>query len=140
MGSIQVLDSVHTQADVNNEKDLDRQDRGQGPRDAEAQVIDKGRRTVKADGTVTQKVIRHRGCETRVAMNAETGILTSIAPGPGNSADNRAFPPLRAHDQGLGLPTQIYAGDRTYDDTDIHARLAAEGLQSGITLHNYRTR
>lgn len=140
MGSIQVLDSVHTQADVNNEKDRDRQNRGQGPRDPEAQVINKGRRpVVEADGTVTQKAIRYRGYKTHVALNAETGIVTSIAPGPGNSADNRAFPALRAHDRSLGLPTQIYAGDRAYDDTDIHARLAAEGLQSGITLHNYRT-
>jgi IS5 family transposase len=140
LGAIQVLDSVHSQADVNNEKDRDRQERGQGPRDPEAQLVHKGRRrVVEADGKAIQKEIRYRGYKTHVAMNAETGIVTSIAPQAGNSADNRAFPELRAHDRSLGLPTRIYAGDRAYDDTDIHERLRAEGLVSGITLKKQRT-
>ncbi len=140
MGAIQVLDSVHTEANVNKAKDRDRQNKGQGPRDPEARVVRKGRReVVDADGESTRQEIRYRGYKTHTAMNAETGVVTSIAPMPGNTADNRAFVPLRAHDRCLGLPTEIYAGDRAYDDTDIHARLAAEGLASGITLNDYRT-
>jgi IS5 family transposase len=139
-GPIQVLDSVHTQADVNNEKDRDRQGQGQGPRDPEARVVNKGRRTVvEAGGETTRQEIRYRGYKTHTAMNAETGVVTSIEPKPGNTADSKAFEALRAHDRALGLPTRVYAGDRAYDDTDIHVRLAQEGLASGITLHDYRT-
>jgi hypothetical protein len=125
---------------VNNEKDRERQNQGRGPRDPDARVVNKGRRTVvEADGEPSQKEVRYRGYKTHTAMNAETGVVTSIEPRFGNTADNKAFPALRAHEQSVELPTRIYAGDRAYDDTDIHARLAAEGLESGITMNNYRT-
>jgi IS5 family transposase len=141
MGTIQVLDSVHTQADVNNEKDRERQKRGQGPRDPDARVVNKGRRTeVEAGGEALEKEVRYRGFKTHTAMNAETGLVTSIEPHIGNTADNKAFPALRAHERTLDLPTRLYAGDRAYDDTDIYARLAREGLASGITLNDYRTK
>ena len=42
-------------------------------------------------------------------------------------------------DRALGLPTNTYGGDRAYDDTDIHERIEAAGLQSGICLQDYRT-
>jgi hypothetical protein len=140
MGPIQVLDSVHTQADVNNEKDRERQERGGKPRDPEARIVNKGNRTVVGpDGTAQKKELRYRGFKTHVSVNAETGIVTSVEPSLGNVADNKVFDALRAHDRSLGLPTEVYAGDRAYDDTDIHSKLAAEGLVSGITLQAYRT-
>jgi transposase, IS5 family len=140
LGSIQVLDSVHTQANVNNAKDRERQNKGQEPRDPDARVINKGRRTVvEPDGEATQKQVRYRGYKTHIAMNAETGVVTSIEPRFGNTADNRAFPALRTHERVLALPTRLYAGDRAYDDSEIYAWLAEEGLASGITLNDYRT-
>jgi IS5 family transposase len=140
MGSVQVLDSVHTQADVNNAKDRERQERGKEPRDPEARVVNKGRRqVVEADGQAKQKEVRYRGYKTHASVNAGTGVVTSIEPRLGNTADNKAFDALLGHDRTLGLPTQVYAGDRAYDDTDIYAKLEQEGLASGITLNSYRT-
>jgi len=140
MSDIQLLDSVHTQADVNNDKDRQRQDHGQGPRDPDAQVVHKGKRyVVGPDGKRTMQEIRYRGYKTHVSVNAGTGITTSIVPAPGNTADNKAYPALRDHDRSLPLPTRIYGGDRAYDDTDIHERLQQEGLHSGICLNDYRT-
>jgi len=139
-GSLQVLDSVHTQANVNNAKDRERQDRGGKPRDPEARVVHKGRRrVVEADGASVMKVIRYRGFKTDVSANAKTGMVSSVHPTTGNHADNKAFPWLREHDRSLGLPITGYGGDKAYDDTDIHERLAQEGLQSGITLRRERT-
>jgi head-tail adaptor len=46
LGELQVLDSVHTRADVNNDKDRERQEAGKEPRDPDARVVNKGRRTV----------------------------------------------------------------------------------------------
>jgi len=40
MGDIQIMDRMHTQANVNNNKDRNRQDQGQGPRAPDVQVTD----------------------------------------------------------------------------------------------------
>ena len=142
MGKIQVVDSVHTVADVNNEKDRRRQEKeGKPPRDRGAQIVNKGkRRVVGPDGKERIKQIRYKGYKTHVSVNAETGIVTTVVPTPGNRADNKVFPQLLAHDQALELPTTTYGGDRAYDDTDIHERIEGAGLHSGICLNNYRTK
>lgn len=141
MGKIQVVDSVHTVADVNNEKDRKRQEKGKAPRDRDAQIVNKGkRRVVGPDGKERIKQIGYKGYKTHVSVNAETGIVTTVVPTPGNRADNKVFPQLLAHDQALGLPTTTYGGDRAYDDTDIHERIEEAGLHSGICLNDYRTK
>lgn len=140
LGELQVLDSVHTQADVNNEKDRERQEQGKEPRDPDARVVDKGKRRVtQADGTTTTQSIRYRGYKTHTSVNAETGIVTTVVATHGNYADNKAFPQVREHDRALNLPTRAYGGDKAYDDTDIYERLAVEGLDIAVTLNDYRT-
>jgi len=140
MGDIQLLDSVHTRSDVNYEKERERQDQGKPPRDPDAQVVHKGRRSVVGpDGRRSVRKIWLRGYKTHSSINAKTGVATSLIPAHGNTADNKAFVALRGHDRSLGLPTTTYGGDRAYDDTDIHERLAQEGLHSGICLNDYRT-
>jgi len=140
MGELQVLDSVHTQADVNNIKDRDRQDQGGKSRDPEARVVQKGKRkVVQPNGKRTTQEIRYRGYKTHVSVNASTGIVTTVVPAKGNTADNKAFSDLRAHDRSLGLPARAYGGDKAYDDTDIYERLAEEGLDIAITLKRQRT-
>ncbi len=62
MGDIQLLDSVHTRADVNYEKERERQDQGKPPRDPDAQVVHKGRRSVVGpDGRRSVRKIWLRG-------------------------------------------------------------------------------
>lgn len=140
MGDLQILDSVHTQADVNAEKEKERQKAGKPPRDPEAAVVNKGRReVVEPDGTRTEKQIRYKGYKTHVAVNAKTGVVTSLKVTPGNKADNKQFPDLHAHDQALGLPIRAYGGDRAYDDTDIYERLRAKKQEIAIHLRSFRT-
>jgi IS5 family transposase len=139
-GELQLLDSVHTQADVNNAKDQRRQERGAKPRDPEAGVVNKGKRSVvQANGQTTSMEITYRGYKTHVTVNAQNGIVTSLHPTSGNRADNKAFVPLREHDRTLGLPTTAYGGDKAYDDTDIFERLEQEGLSIAIALRRQRT-
>jgi len=142
MGKIQVVDSVHTIADVNNEKDRKHQEKeGKPPRDPDAQMVNKGkRRVVGPDGKERIKQIRYKGHKTHVSVNAETGIVTTVVPTSGNRADNKVFPQLLAHDQALELPDTTYGGDRAYDDTDIQERIEQVGLHSGISLNDYRTK
>ena len=140
MGQIQLVDSVHTQADVNREKDKRRQEKGQAPRDPDARVVHKGEReVVEPDGKRTKKKISYKGYKTHASVDAKTRVLTSILPALGNSADNKAFPYLFEHDQSLGLPTTTYGGDKAYDDTDIFERIEDKGMHVGISLRRTRT-
>lgn len=140
MGELQVLDSVHTRANVNNEKDRERQEGGRPPRDPEARTVNKGkRRVVGPEGEVQELRVRYRGYKSHVSLNASTCLVTAVEPALGNTADNKAFPALRAQDRELELPTTTYGGDRAYDDTDLQARLEEEGLKSAICLNGYRT-
>jgi transposase, IS5 family len=140
LGEIQVVDSVHTVADVDNDADRHRQEQGQAPRDPEAQVVKKGKRTVtQPDGKVEMQESQYRGYKSHISLNAETGLITTVHPTPGNAADNRQFPQLLAHDEAIAVPGLIYTGDRAYDDTDLHARLWDRGKFSAFRLHGYRT-
>lgn len=138
-GELQVLDSVHTQADVDLAKEKERHDEGRPARDPDARVVRKGkRRVVKPDGTAQMEEVTSRGYKTHTALNAATGIVTTAHVTHGNAADNKAFVPLRAHDRELGLPIRAYGGDKAYDDTDIYSRLEREGLRTAISLRSLR--
>jgi len=139
LGGIQLVDSVHTQADVNAEKDKKRQEQGQAARDPDARVVHKGEReVVEPDGQTVKREIRYRGYKTHVSMDAKTRLVTSMMPSWGDSADNKAFPELLAHDRQLGLPTHTYGGDKAYDDTDLFERIEQEGMHVGIHLRRTR--
>jgi len=140
MGDIQLLDSVHTQANVNKDKDSKRQEKGKEPRDPDARVVNKGQReVVGADGRRVKRTIRYMGYKTHASVDSKTRIVTSIQPARGNTADNKAFPYLFEHDQSLELPTTTYGGDKAYDDTDIFERLESQGMCVGICLRTTRT-
>ena len=140
LGKIQVVDSVHTVANVDNDADRKRQEHGEPARDPEASVVHKGKRTVtEADGQVSTRELQYHGYKSHVSLNAETGLITSLTPTTGKAADNLRFPELLAHDEQVGVNAQVYTGDRAYDDTDLHERLWQAKKHSALRLHAYRT-
>jgi IS5 family transposase len=140
MGKIQVVDSVHTVAQVDNDADRRRQEQGQPPRDPDATVVHKGKRSVtEPDGHVAMKEIQYRSDRAHVSLNAETCLITSMVPTSGGAADNRQFPRLLEYDEANGVAADAYAADMGYDDGDLHFRLAQAGKPSALRLHAYRT-
>jgi IS5 family transposase len=140
LGKIQVVDSVHTVADVDNDADRKRQADGKPARDPNASVVHKGKRTVtEANGQVTTRELQYHGYKSHVSLNAETGLMTSLTPTTGKAADNLQFPSLLAHDEQVGVAAEIYTGDMAYDDTDLHERLWQADKHSAFRLHAYRT-
>lgn len=140
LGAIQVVDSVHTVADVDNEADRERQEQGQPPRDPQAQLVQKGKQSItQPNGEVKTQQVQYLGYKSHVSLNAETGLITTVMPAAGNTADNTQFPQLLAHDEALAVNADIYTGDRAYDDTDLHYRLWEKGKHSALRLHGYRT-
>lgn len=139
-GSIQVIDSVHSVADVNPTKDEQRQDKGKGPRDPSARWGVKHKRKVKDEkGQVVEQIQYFHGYKSHVSMNAESGLITSLEVTSGEAYDGHHFRSLVDHDLEQGVPVDIYAADRGYDDGGNHYYLQIHGIHSAIRLNRYRT-
>ena len=121
LGNIQVVDSVHSVANVNNEKDRIRQECGKESVDPEASVVHKGTRDVTApDGKVAPQEIMYRGYKAHISMDAETRLVSSVVTTPGTEADCLQFEELLDLDEKLKVPGNIYAADRGYDSCEMH--------------------
>ena len=138
LGRVQLLDSVHTQAHVNTEKDRDRQEEGRPPRDPDARRVHKGRRRKVVDGESRTVEVSYHGFKTHSSTNAATGIVTSLVPSLGHKADNKAAPELVAHDLAMGVPCEVYGGDKAYDDGDLRYRIRQLGIEDGFCLRDFR--
>jgi len=140
-GTIQVVDSTHTIADVNTFKDKRRREKeGKGPRDGGARWGAKGKKRVKDETGKKVRVPKYfYGYKAHASLNAEAEMITSLTVTGGNQHDGKQFPELLERDQEQELPTRIYGGDRAYDNSDNHYRLEILGLQSSLTLNKART-
>lgn len=139
-GRIQVVDSVHTVADVNVEKEEGWQQGGKGPRDGDAAWGVKGKKR-RRDERGQPQVQREYcfGYKAHVSMNAEAGIITSVTFTSGSAYDGHQLPGLVEQDLAQGIGAPVYAGDRGYDDGENHLYLQERGLKSALRLNAYRT-
>lgn len=141
LGPIQVVDSVHSIADVNVEKEEGRQKKGKGPRDPDARWGVKGSKRVRDEkGEEKRQKEYFYGYKAHISLNAQTGLITSLQVTPGSAYDGHHLPSLVAGDLAQGVGAQVYAGDKGYDDGDNHEFLRERGLKSALRLNQYRTR
>ena len=139
-GAIQIIDSVHSIADVNTDKDQKRQGKGKGPRDPDAHWGVKHKRKVKdEEGKEEEQTEYFYGYKAHVSLNAENNLITSLEVSSGEAYDGHHFCPLVDHDLEQGLPVETYTGDRGYDNGDNHYHLEQKGLHSAIRLNKQRT-
>ena len=139
-GSIQVVDSTHSVADVNTSKEEGRKQGGKGPTDPDAQWGAKGKHTLPGPiGTRNKQVKYFYGYKAHVSLNAENHLITSLITTPGNAYDGHFLQSLIEKDCGQNIPVGIVAADRGYDDSQNHYWLERTGIQSAICLHDYRT-
>jgi len=139
-GSIQIVDSVHSVANVNTAKDKKRQNKGKGPHDPDARWGFKHKRMVKnEEGKEIEQTEYFFGYKAHVSLNAQAGMITSLKPTSGEASDGEHFCNLVDHDLAQKLPVKIYAADKAYDDGDNHLHLELSGLCSAIRLKKTRT-
>jgi len=139
-GSIQIVDSVHSVADVNTDKDRKRQGKGKGRHDPDAQWGVKHTRKVKNEaGQEEEQKEYFYGYKAHASLNAENGLITSLEVTSGEAYDGHHFRGLVDHDLKQKLPVDTYAGDKGYDDGDNHYHLELRGLHSAIRLKTTRT-
>lgn len=139
-GKLQVVDSVHTIANVNVAKDDSRKQTGKPPRDDGARWGAKGNKLViSKDGKKHKETEYFYGYKDQVSLNAETELVTSVAPGRANDYDGHEFKKLVEKDLGKGMEIETFAGDKGYDDGDNHYYLEQRRMNSAIRLNNRRT-
>jgi len=139
-GGLQIVDSVHTIADVNVGKDDARRKKGKPPRDPLARWGVKGGRRVKdGKGKASTRPVYFYGYKSHVSINSQTGLITSVEVTSGNAPDGKQMPSLVEQDLEQGVPVEVVAADRGYDDTRNHYFLKVRGLESAICLNDYRT-
>jgi transposase, IS5 family len=139
-GSIQIVDSVHSVANVNPEKDKNRQAKGKGPHDPDARWGVKHTRKVKTEeGKETKQAQYFYGYKAHVSLNAESNLITSLECTSGEAYDGHHFTRLVDHDLAQELPVEIYSADKAYDDGNNHYNLEVRGLHSAIRLKHTRT-
>jgi IS5 family transposase len=139
-GKLQIVDSVHLVADVNVQKDKQRQRGGKPPRDKGATWGAKGDKMVMGkDGKKHRERQYFYGYKDQVSLNADTELVTSVIPGYANDYDGHKLKKLVEKDAGKGIEVGTVAGDRGYDDGDNHYYLKEKGVNSAIRLNNYRT-
>jgi len=139
-GSIQVVDSTHSVADVNTAKEKGRKERGKGPTDPDAQWSTKGKHIMQGpEGTQKKRIKYFFGYKTHASLNAENHLITSLITTPGNAFDGHYLQALIQADLQKCLPVGIVTADRGYDDSANHYWLEQSGMQSAICLHHYRT-
>jgi len=138
-GTIQIIDSVHSVANVNTAKDKKREEKGKGPRDGDAQWGVKHKHQVKNEkGEEVEQTEYFYGYKAHVSMNAESGIITSVETTTGEAYDGHHFCSLVDHDLAQELPVDTYAADKGYDDGDNHYHLELKKLHSAIHLKKTR--
>lgn len=131
LGRVQVVDSVHTVANVNTSKDDRRQEKGGEPRDRDARWGAKG----KKQGH-TQYFY---GYKQHVSLDAQTGLITSVHHSDGAAYDGHHLMRLIERDQEQGIEVEVVAADRGYDDGENHYFLELQGIGDAICLNRYRT-
>ena len=139
-GSIQIVDSVHSAANVNTDKDHRRKKKGKGPHDPDAQWGVKHKRKVKnGEGKEEEQIQYFYGYKAHVSLNAENGLITSLETSSGEVYDGHHFCSLVDHDLEQNLPLETYTADKGYDDGSNHYYLEVHQLHSAIRLKKTRT-
>jgi len=139
-GTLQVIDSTHSIADVNVAKDDKRQKEGQEPRDPDSRWGCKGSYYVTDEhGRKHRRKKFFFGSKMHNSMNVGAQMITSLITSSGNRYDGHFLTDLIANDLKQGLPVGVCAADRGYDDTNNHFWLQERGIGNAIHLNRYRT-
>jgi len=139
-GTIHVMDSAHSVADVDVDKERHRQDKdGQPPRDPNAAWgVKKDRMITDAEGRRVRRKEYFYGYKAHVSLDAQSGLITSMLHTPGAAYDGHQLPKLLHKDLQQGLPVSIVTADRAYDDSANHVLLDSLGIASAIRLNTHR--
>ena len=140
-GSLQIIDSTHTGADVNPGKDEQRQHQdGKPPRDPDAAWGTKRIKNVRdKDGKTRQIPESFFGYKIHASVNPDSDFVTSLVITNGSAYDGYSLKPLVHKNLGKGLTVAAVTADRGYDDGDLICFLEDNDILPAISLKKTRT-
>lgn len=149
-GTLQLIDSTHTTADVNEESDHKRQKKdNKPPRDKDASHTFKHEKQVMTKkGEILKVPERVYGYKSHTSMNQENRLITSLKATTAKRNDGKEFISLVKKDVRVGVvkansttPTNntVYSADKGYDQGDNHYYLEEHKLFNAIILTKTRT-
>lgn len=142
-GSVQVIDATHVIANVNTEKDKQRQKKDKKPpRDPDASWGAKHQKLVKdpKTGKTHKQTEYFHGFKAHCSYNPESGLVTSVVTTTGEVYDGYYLKPLVRKDTFTPVPRKrTYSGDKGYDDGENHEYLKLEHLGDALKLKKTRT-
>lgn len=148
-GRLQIIDSTHTTADVNHQKDRHRaKKKAKLPRDPEASWKTKGTKKAKTkEGKRVEIRDQIYGYKTHASFNQKTNLVTSLKVTTAKEDDGKQLPTLVNKDKRIGIAKSsedkkegtIYTADKAYDDGNNHEFLKVKDLISAIQLKRTRT-
>lgn len=148
-GRLQIVDSTHTTADVNREKDRQRTKKeGKPPRDPEATLKTKGEKEAQTkEGKKIKIKDQIYGYKAHISFNHKTNLITSLKVTTAREDDGKQFQTLVNKDRKLGVArghqeenkATIYTADKAYDDGENHEFLKTRKMNSAIQLKKTRT-
>lgn len=143
-GPIQIVDSVHTEANVNTDKESqkNKKNKKNKPRDPDASWGTKGEKKIidSQTGEVKKKRINFFGYKTHYSRNSQNGLITAVRTTTGKRYDGHSFKKIIQKDERTKLlpKKRTYAADRGYDDGDNHYYLKENKLNDAIKLRKTR--
>lgn len=139
-GSIQVIDAVHTEANVNTAKDEGRKKKGKPPRDGDSKWGVKHTKKAKDEKGNTVNILQtFFGYKAHMSLNTDSELITSVKTTAGNAYDGHLLPDLLENDLEQRIPIDILTADKAYDDGNNHCLLEYHGIHSAIILKKTRT-
>lgn len=147
LGRVQILDAVHTQANVDKGKEERKKreaerngEKPPPPQDPDASTGCKG--TQKKRDPETNKIVEEKkwffGYKSHVSLNQKTGLVTSVTVSTGKDADCNAAPFLLKEDIGKGVPITVLTADKAYDDIDLHLLCGKHEIFNAVALRKTR--
>lgn len=149
LGYTQSIDSTHTVADVNTNKDNKRKKKisnggqGKSSRDKDSKWGVKRIKEVKAINGIKVKIKEsYYGYKNHFSVNTKTNLITSYRVTRMNAPDNHSFLPLMQDDIAQGFTKEkktCYTADKAYDDGELHAWLNQQKFKNAIDLKYTKT-
>lgn len=141
LGRTQLIDSTHTRADVNTDKDRKRRKKeGKPPRDPDASWGTKRLKIVKDNQGKKRKIPEtFHGYKIHLSMNEETSLVTSLVITDGAAYDGHYLRPLINKDLKKGINLEAVVADRGYDDGDLVCFLEEKDILPAISHRKTRT-
>jgi len=103
-GKLQIIDSTHSTAGVNREKDKQRRKEGKSSRDPDASLKTKGEKEVYTkDGKKIKVKDQIYGYKTHTSFNHKTNLITSIKVTTAKEDDGKQLKSLVNKDKRLGI-------------------------------------